>query len=129
LATSRPTSDARRLAERLGSAQREITSGFMRGTADKREKIRIVRSSTNIKVGDFIIRAYPAAAMSLTLPSAVNMTGRIIRVEDASGAAFTYNITINSVGGEAIGGGTTAVISTNYGTVALCSDGLRWTLE
>lgn len=66
------------------------------------------------------------AVTSLTLPTAQTVAGRRIIVKDAGGNANTNNITIDTEGAETIDGSATNVISTDYGSVTLYSDGSNW---
>lgn len=67
-----------------------------------------------------------AAARTITLLSATVTEGRIFIIKDESGAAGTNNITIATEGSETIDGSATLVISTNYGSATLYSDGVDW---
>ncbi|WP_205511905.1 hypothetical protein [Longitalea arenae] len=76
---------------------------------------------------DYLI-AYTAltAARTVTLPSASGMTNKVLIIKDESGAAATYNITVNVSAGGTIDGAASKVISTNYGLIELYSNGLHW---
>lgn len=65
-------------------------------------------------------------ARTITLLTADADNGRVITVKDESGAAGTNNITIATEGSETIDGAATSVISTNYGSVTVYSDGTNW---
>lgn len=69
-----------------------------------------------------------AAPRTITLPAASGVpAGRTITVKDESGAAGTNNITVSRAGADTIDGATTKVISANYGSVTLYSDGVsKW---
>jgi len=60
--------------------------------------------------------ANPSAAMKLELPDAATLDGGKIVVQDISGSAATYNVTISSAGGD-INGSSTHVLNANYGRV------------
>lgn len=65
-----------------------------------------------------------AAGRSATLPSATTVgAGHEIIIKDYTGSAATNNFTINRAGADTIDGATSRVISTNYGSVRLVSDG------
>jgi len=66
------------------------------------------------------------AVTSLTLPTAQIQMGRVIVIKDAGGNANTNNITIDVEGSETIDGAATNVISVDYGSVELYSDGSNW---
>jgi len=69
----------------------------------------------------------PTGVVTITLPTALtNTTQPPILVKDAGGNAGTNNITIATQGAETIDGGATAVISVNYNSIWLYSDGTNW---
>ena len=68
--------------------------------------------------------------LSINLPG-TNVTGRTLIIKDAAGSAGTNNITlnINLPGSDTIDGGTSLVISVNYGSVTLqCSSTFNWSI-
>lgn len=65
-------------------------------------------------------------AVTITLPTAQLVSGRIITIKDAGGKAGTNNITIATEGAEKIDGLDTLVINNNYNSVTLYSDGTNW---
>jgi hypothetical protein len=64
-----------------------------------------------------------ASARTITISTADIIAGRQFVIKDESGAAGTNNITIDTEGSEKIDGVDTVVISTNYGSVNIYSDG------
>ncbi|THU39397.1 hypothetical protein FAM09_12890 [Niastella caeni] len=66
------------------------------------------------------------AARTVTLPAASSMTNRIMIIKDESGAATTYNITINVTAGGTIDGASSKTISVNYGSIEVYSNGSQW---
>lgn len=67
-----------------------------------------------------------SAARTVTLPAAGTMTNKTIIIKDESGSAGTYNITVDGAGSEMIDGVSTKVISTNFGSITMYSNGLNW---
>ena len=63
-------------------------------------------------------------AIAVTLPSAV--TNAAIVFKDSTGTAATNNITITRADSAVIDGATTLVISSNYGSAKIISDGTNW---
>ncbi|WP_165760363.1 hypothetical protein [Niastella populi] len=66
------------------------------------------------------------AARTVTLPAASSMTNRVMIIKDESGAAATYNITINITAGGTIDGSSSKTIAANYGSVEVYSNGSQW---
>jgi hypothetical protein len=64
------------------------------------------------------------AARTITLPTAVGITGRhyIIRKSDSSANA----VTVDGDGSETINGALTHVMTAQYQTVSIMSDGAGW---
>jgi len=67
-----------------------------------------------------------SSAWTITLETDTVTAGRIVIIKDESGAAGTNNITIATEASETIDGAATLVISTNYGSATLYSDGTDW---
>lgn len=67
-----------------------------------------------------------SAARTITLPTAVGVTGKMYMIKDESGAAATNNITIATTSSQKIDGASTRVINTNYGFMSVYSDGANW---
>lgn len=66
----------------------------------------------------------PGAAAEITLPASP-VSGLEYIVKDTSGAAASFNVTVNG-NGKNIDGSGTYVISTNYGSVRVLYDGTEW---
>lgn len=67
-----------------------------------------------------------AAGFTVTLPTAVGITGRQYTVKDVGGNASIENITIDGNGTETIDGGTTVLLDANYESITVVSDGANW---
>ena len=67
-----------------------------------------------------------AAVTSLTLPTAQCVDGRLVIIKDAGGNASVNNITVDTEGAETIDGAATAVISGDYDSITLYSNGTNW---
>jgi hypothetical protein len=72
--------------------------------------------------GGGIITVNSASPNTITLP--VSVVGSVVTVVDSSGLAATNPITIQS--SAVIGGESTYVISKDWGSVTLASDGTKW---
>ncbi len=67
-----------------------------------------------------------AAARTITLPAAANVSGMEVIVKDESGGAGTNNISVVVSGGGNIDASATYTIATNYGKVRMYSNGTQW---
>lgn len=84
---------------------------------------RTLDSTTN----DYVIRASPSSALTITLTAATN--GRTIRIVDVSGTAATNNITITPNGADTINGNANLIINLNNGSVDLVgTQGTGWNI-
>ena len=92
------------------------------------EVTEVDEATYDILAGDSILHVIRTAtgAAALTLLTAQAVNGRTIVVKDAGGLAGTNNITIDTEGGETIDGAATAVITSNYTSLSLYSDGTDW---
>ena len=100
-----------------------------------RVNVTTVNAATYDLLGsDYVVHVtytQTGAVTSLTLPTAQTLTGRYIHIKDAglsAGAtgAGTNSITIDTQGSETIDGAATYVISTDWNSVSLYSDGSDW---
>lgn len=66
-------------------------------------------------------------ARNITLPAPTS--GRVLKIKDNTGSAATNNITVLPNAAELIDGAASKVISNNWGSVELVSDGTDWFLE
>lgn len=64
--------------------------------------------------------------VTITLPTDQTTVGRILTIKDAGGNASTNNITIATQGSETIDGAASYVISSNYESVTIYTDGTNW---
>lgn len=75
-------------------------------------------------------RIYPVdtsgGAVTITLASSMVSEGAHLTVNDEGGAAGTSAITIDTEGSETIDDSTSQSIGSNYGALALYSDGVDW---
>lgn len=70
-----------------------------------------------------------AGVITVTLETDTVEAGRRVHIADISGDASTNNITIDTESSETIDGATSQIISTDYGTLTLVSDGTNWFIE
>jgi hypothetical protein len=88
---------------------------------------RAVTAGTTILSTDYLVAHTTLSAPATDpLPAANTVTGQVFIVKDEAGTAGTNNITISRAGSDTIDGGTTTVISTNYGVKKLYSTGASW---
>lgn len=65
-------------------------------------------------------------AMSVTLPTAVGIGGRVYVVCDNGSATGVNTVTVGTTGGQTISGAATYVITAAYKSVMMQSDGANW---
>lgn len=80
----------------------------------------------NLQASDTVLAMNVAAASTAILPSGVK--NQFYGVFDVSGAADANPITVQTTGGQTIGGATSYVISQRYGGVFLQFDGSQWVI-
>lgn len=85
--------------------------------------LRTVTATTTASATDHTILCDAAGAMTVNLPAAAGCPGRIYVVKKISAA---NNVTIDGNGTETIDGATTKVLTTQYETARLQSDGNAW---
>ena len=104
----------------------------------------VVMAVQNLKIDKVVVTPVAAATYSLlatdyilavnytvtgtvaiTIPTDQCVSGRIIEIKDSGGNANTNNITITPQA-ETIDGDATSIISANYNSVSLYSDGSSW---
>lgn len=79
---------------------------------------------TNTTTSDLVVFANKAGAFTITLPTPTN--GRIVYIQDKSGAANTNNVTIAHHSAENVNGASSILINTAYGGYQCRSDGTNW---
>lgn len=84
----------------------------------------IVTANYTMLAQDDIVLCNQAGAITITLPSANNVKGRLITIKDKAGNAATNNITVS--GAQNIDGAASKTINTNYGVLRIVSDGAAW---
>jgi len=89
-------------------------------------KVTTINAATyNLVSNDYILDVTytTTGAVTINLPSAQALKGRVIHIKDAGGNAGTYNILINAQSGGTIDGAATATINANYDSISLYSAG------
>jgi hypothetical protein len=66
------------------------------------------------------------APRSVTLPTAATVAGRLYFIKDGAGTAGSSAITVLTTASQTIDGAANYIISTNYGQLAVYSDGTNW---
>jgi len=87
----------------------------------------VVAATYSLSATDYILSVgYTATGdVAITIPTEQCVSGRIIEIKDSGGNANTNNITITPQA-ETIDGDATLVISSNYNSASLYSDGSSW---
>ena len=84
-------------------------------------------SAYTASVADSIIGVdTTSSAVTITLPSAGAIAGKVYIIADEGGNAGTNNITVATEGSETIDGSSTATINSNYGALRIYSDGTNF---
>jgi hypothetical protein len=82
--------------------------------------------SYNAVIGECVLCNPTSGGFTITLPTAVNQTGRIIEVKNLT--ASTNTITIATTSGQLIDGGATATITAGYVSLTFRSIGTGWVI-
>lgn len=100
----------------------QLASGFAKALTTKTANYTATNQDHNILVDA------TSAAVQITLPTAATLAGQEFCIKDWKGQAATHNITIATTASQTIDGASTKVISTNYGSVRVVSDGTNWSI-
>ena len=95
--------------------------------------VKKIASSVNdvayqaVPTDEYIAVTALTAGRTITLPAIAAMAaGAVLVIKDESGAATTYDITIDGNASETIDGAGTLVIDANYGSARLIARGTAW---
>jgi hypothetical protein len=100
----------------------QLASGFAKALVTKTSNYTATNQDHNILVDA------TSATVQITLPTAATLAGQEFLIKDWKGQAATHNITIATTSAQTIDGASTKVISTNYGSVRVVSDGANWAI-
>jgi len=84
--------------------------------------IRAITGSTTLLATDFTANVTATGNTTTTLPTAVGIAGRIYNIKNTGGGI----VTIDTTSSQTIDGGLTAVLSTQYQSITVQSDGTNW---
>lgn len=107
--------------------------GYLSGTTSavqtqinsKQTKLSTAAVNSNITLNNNTVALVDtSAARTLTLPAA-SADAQIV-VKDATGSAETNTITLNTTAGALIDGAASVTITSNYGSLAVISNGTNW---
>ncbi len=76
---------------------------------------------------DYVTCDTSLGGFTVTLPSAVGASGRVVAVRKATTDANV--VTVNTVGGQMINGDPTAIVLGPYTSISLVSDGSNWMIS
>ena len=84
-----------------------------------------ITSHYTASTNDYYIGASPTASLGIELPAASSLSiGQSFLIKDESGNANSYNITINPNGSDTIEGGNSVILSIQYASISLHTDGV-----
>jgi len=130
IAINGATSNIVSVSTGAGDNDKLVTQGYVNDQITATTTVTTVNVATYdlLTTDDFLHVTYTstAAVTSLTLPTAQTTAGRCITIKDAGGNASANNITVDTEGAETIDGAATAVISGNYDSISLYSNGVGW---
>lgn len=118
----------RKLTTSLEEMFREV---YKRGELVKRDtlfkRVEVDDAAYTVTSSDFLV-VYTAlsAGRTVTLPTSIANSGRVIIIADEAGGAAADNITIDPEGAATIEGNATLAIAADYGVARLYSDGTNW---
>lgn len=98
------------------------TSGFISVLVTKTTTYAITATDSNIMVNT------TGGAVTVTLPTAVGVSGQRYTIKDWKGTANSNKITIATTSSQTIDAQTSFIISSIYGEVTLVSDGANWSV-
>lgn len=103
--------------------------GSVSTTGARLEGITVVNAATyTVLATDNLLHVTYAGAVTITVPTALSVLGRLLEIKDARGAS-TYNITVATEGAETIEGSATLLFDVDYNCLTMYSDGTNWWLR
>lgn len=91
-------------------------------------KITTITSSTYTAGNEFVILCnddVAGGAITVNLPTAIGISGKMYHIKKLG---TTGNITVDGNGSQTIDGATTAVLTTQYESIQIVSDGANWSI-
>jgi hypothetical protein len=77
---------------------------------------------------DVLLVDSTSGTVTVNLPTAVGLIGKQFIIKDWKGQSGSNNITVDGSGSETIDGSATNVLSTNYASLRIVSDGTNWAI-
>jgi len=107
--------------------QTQFIGGMVNMIATAVKRTIVADAAYSVLTTDYLI-AYTTltAARTITLPTAVGVTGQQYIIKDESGNATTNHITVATTSSQTVDGASTASISAAYGIVRVYSNGANW---
>jgi hypothetical protein len=87
--------------------------------------VATVSANTTISADVTLVNT-TSAAITVTLPTAIGVSGRKYIINDKIGKAYTNNITITTTASQTINGATSIKLQNPYESVTMVSDGANW---
>lgn len=106
----------------LSFRDQELLSRAARGIVPV--PVRTVTATEPLRVADGIVLAdATAGAITLTLPQAEAMRGRVLTIKKRDNA---NNVVVDGYGAETVDGAASVTLTTQYQVVTVVSDGAAW---
>ena len=84
-----------------------------------------ITSHYTASTNDYYIGVQSTASLGIKMPAASSLSiGQSFLIKDESGNANSYNITINPNGSDTIEGGNSVILSIQYASISLHTDGV-----
>lgn len=98
----------------------------MYGRVESNTTLAAATYSTLVSDHNIFVTYTATGAVTIDIPTAQLVAGRIFKIWDTGGNASANNITITTQGAETINGAASVVINANYASKELISDGTNW---
>jgi len=85
-------------------------------------------STTLSSTHSVVMASASGGAITVTLPTAVGISGKIYRIKMTSSSSSTNTVTVATTSAQTIDGATTQVLTLQYTDIPVISDGSNWSI-